>query len=204
MSKFGIVLADPPWSFGDGLKKMKGSKKRGAQSQYQTMSLSDIEALPVSDLAESTGCLLALWVPSSMLEHGLKTLNAWGFTLKQTFVWVKIKQDAQKKEKDLNKMTRIGMGRLFRQCHEICLIGTMGKVYPMLNDLSQRSVAFDLNAGHSIKPPTLQERLEIMFPTVDKVELFARRHRPGWEALGNQVQGGLDIKQAIDVLAKRV
>lgn len=204
MSKFQIIVADPPWSFGDGLKKMKGSKKRGAASQYPTMKLSDIENLNVADIADPTGCLLALWVPSSMLEHGMMALNNWGFTMKQTFVWVKVKKDAQRKEADLNRMTRIGMGRLFRQCHEIALIGTMGRIYPYLEDKAQRSVAFDLNAGHSIKPPTLQERLEIMFPKADKVELFARRGRPGWTVLGNQVQGGMDIVDAIDALAKQV
>jgi N6-adenosine-specific RNA methylase IME4 len=80
----------------------------------------------------------------------------------------------------------------------------MGKISHLLQDKSQRTVAFDLNAGHSIKPPRLQERLEMMFPTTDKVELFARRPRPGWEVLGNEVQGGLDIIPAIDALAKQV
>lgn len=203
MSKFQIIVADPPWSFGDKLKKMKGSKKRGAQSQYPVMNLADIEDLPVNDIADPTGCLLALWVPSSMLEHGMTAMKNWGFTLKQTFVWVKLKKE-HAKEADPNLKTRIAMGRLFRNCHEIALIGTMGKIYPHLQDRSQRTVAFDLNAGHSIKPPRLQQRLEIMFPTADKVELFARSIRPGWTALGNHVQGGLDIVDAIEALSKQV
>jgi len=199
--KYQIIVADPPWHFGDKLKKMKGSKVRGAESQYPTMSLPDISNLNIADIADQSGCLLALWVPSSMLQLGLNVMSAWGFTLKQTFVWVKTKKDAQKKETDLNKMTRIGMGRLFRQCHEIALIGTVGSVYSMLDDKSQRSVSFDLNAGHSIKPETLQERLEIMFPQADKIELFGRRFRTDWTVLGNGVQPGIDIKQSIDTIS---
>jgi N6-adenosine-specific RNA methylase IME4 len=194
--KFNIICADPPWHFDDGLKKMKSPVRRSAQSQYATLSLSEIKALNVQDLANPQGCLLALWVPSSMLELGLETMHAWGFKMKQTFVWVKLKKD-HINEMDPNKKTRVGMGRLFRASHEIALIGTSGKsIYPILDDHSQRSVAFDLNAGHSIKPNTLQNRLEIMFPVSNKLELFCRRPRPNWTCLGDGVTGK-DIRVSI-------
>lgn len=200
MNKFQVIVADPPWRFGDKLSNMKGSKKRSADSQYQTMTLNDIENLNVKRIADPNGSILALWVPSTMLDTGLATLNKWGFNLKQTFVWVKIKKDALEKEKDLNKMTRIGMGRLFRQCHELALIGTMGSLYSELENRSQRSVGFDLNKGHSIKPDRLQNSLEEMFPKAKKLELFARRLKPGWTSLGNEVQNGLDIREALKLL----
>lgn len=116
-------------------------------------------------------------------------MNAWGFKHKQVFVWVKLKKD-YRKEDDWNNATRVSMGRLFRQSHEIALIGTSGKsVYPWLEDKSQRSVVFDLNAGHSIKPPTLQNRLQKMFPNVRRLELFARRTKKGWVTLGDGIDG---------------
>lgn len=196
---FNVIVADPPWGFNDSLKAMKSGVRRSAVSQYNTMTFGQICALPVGDLVDQNGCLLALWVPSSMLVHGLDVMHAWGFSHKQTFVWVKLKKKYAK-ESDLNNATRVGMGRLFRQSHEIALIGTSGRsIYPLLDDHSQRSVAFDLNVGHSIKPQTLQLRLEKMFPTSNRLELFSRRTRPGWTCIGDAIDGK-DITQAIQEL----
>jgi len=189
MTKFDVIVADPAWGFNDNLKKMKRRVRRSSSSQYRVMTPAQIAALPVGDLANPRGCLLALWVPGSMLLHGLDVMNAWGFKHKQIFVWVKLKK-CHREEDDPNNSTRVGMGRLFRQSHEIALIGTSGKsVYPLLEDHSQRSVAFDLNQGHSIKPPTLQKRLEVMFPDAEKLELYARRPRKGWTCLGDAIDG---------------
>jgi len=186
---YQCIVVDPPWDFNDGLKKMKRAVKRSASSQYKTMTPAQVMAFPVKQLADPQGCILALWVPSVLLESGLQVVRAWDFNFKQTFVWVKLKKDYAK-ESDWNKSTRVGMGRLFRQSHEIALICTSGKsVYPLLQDHSQRSVAFDLNIKHSCKPDTLQQRLECMFPTANKLELFARRSLPGWTSLGDAIDG---------------
>lgn len=195
-----VILADPPWGFDDGLKKMKRKVRRSAASQYRTMTAKQVAELPVRDICDPEGCLLALWVPGSMLEDGLMVAKAWGFKMKQVFVWVKLKKDYAK-EKDWNCSTRVGMGRLFRQSHEIALICTSGKsVYKRLKNKGQRSVMFDLNLGHSIKPGTLHRRLDLMFPDCNKVELFARRQTPGWTVLGDGIDGK-DITTAIQELA---
>lgn len=186
--KYSVICADPPWSFNDGLKKMGDNVKRSAESQYDVMSFNEIFDMDVASLACPDGCVLALWVPGSMLVQGLEAMKRWGFIYKQNFVWVKTKKDALKCETDMNKMTRVGMGRLFRQSHELCLIGTSGKsVYKKLENKGQRSVSFDLNKGHSIKPELLQDRLELMFPDTNKLEIFARRVRPNWECIGNEI-----------------
>lgn len=198
--KYQVIVADPPWGFNDGLKKMKRKVKRSAASQYSTMSPAQVIALPVNQLVDPAGCLLALWVPGSMLETGLDVVHAWGFKMKQTFVWVKLKKDYAK-EADWNCSTRVGMGRLFRQSHEIALICTAGKsIYPLLKNKSQRSVAFDLNAGHSVKPGTLQNRIDTMFPSANKLEMFARRQVPNWTCIGDGVTGK-DIVLSIQELA---
>lgn len=194
--KHQVIIADPPWGFDDGLKKMKRKVCRSAASQYRTMTAQQVATLPVKDLADPAGCLLALWVPGSMLEDGLMVMKAWGFKLKQVFVWVKLKKDYAK-EADWNNSTRVGMGRLFRQSHEIALICTSGKsVYRFLQNKAQRSVCFDLNRGHSIKPDILHKRLDKMFPTSQKLELFGRRPVEGWTVLGDGIDGK-DIDVAI-------
>jgi N6-adenosine-specific RNA methylase IME4 len=201
--KFQVISCDAPWSFSDGLKKMRSKVKRSAVSQYRTMSIGSIKALDVPSLVDPAGCLLALWVPGCMLQYGLDVMGAWGFTYKQNYVWVKTKKDAiadAVHRGHLNCCTSVGMGRLFRQCHELALIGTVGKLQGSLRDRSQRSVSFARNAGHSVKPDDLQDSLQRMFPGATCLEMFARRRKPGWVCIGDGIHPGVDIDTAIQAL----
>lgn len=229
--KFQVIVADPAWSFKDSLKM--SDVARGASSNYSVMSILDIQQLPVKDYAVK-GAILALWVPSSLLQEGLDTMKAWGFKHKQTYVWVKTKKEPLKiinqlfagalqmygqvkKDLTIKEHKKVlqgliaaykqelslafGMGRLFRQTHEICLIGTNNnEIYRMLENKSQRSVSFGENLRHSAKPEHLQDSLEIMFPKADKLELFARRQKAGWTCLGNEICNGEDITVSLSKL----
>jgi N6-adenosine-specific RNA methylase IME4 len=196
--RYSVIVADPPWGFSDTLKSMKSGTKRSAQSQYQTMPVIEISQLPIRNIADNTGSVLALWVPGSFLEAGFNVMNSWGFNFKQIFVWGKTKKNTARIE-DLNDAFSFGMGRLFRQSHEVALIGTIGKIYAKLKNKSQRSIALDTNEGHSVKTEMLQDRLELMFPDTKKIELFARRARVGWTCLGNEIDGR-DIREALNEL----
>lgn len=228
MSKFSVIVADPPWSFND--KLVMDDTPRGAGSNYSLMSNKDIKDLPIKDFSDPNGSILALWVPSSLLQEGLYTMKSWGFTHKQTYVWVKVKKNPLEPFKSIVKLLNksslnissdlvkkcmdnfsisnimsFGMGRLFRQTHEICLIGTNNNnIYKLLNNRSQRSVCFAENLKHSAKPDFLQNSLDIMFPNNDfnKIELFARRQRSGWLCLGNEcpMTKGEDIRISLNKL----
>jgi N6-adenosine-specific RNA methylase IME4 len=223
--KFSVICADPCWSFSDKLKM--SDVPRGASANYSTLSFTDIKNLKVKELVDPDGSLLALWVPSSLLKEGLEVMQAWGFSHKQTFIWVKTKLDIFKKIKSifkkvlknqdqtkinevfnsnhefLNQSTSFGMGRLFRQSHEICLIGISSpKIYKKLKNKSQRSVCFDSNFKHSQKPEKLQDSLELMFPNQNYLELFARRDKVNWITVGNECPSsfGEDIRESIEKL----
>src|SRR3972149_1049467 len=88
--KFQVIVSDPPWSFKD--KLTMSEVKRGAKSQYSTLTIKDIKALNVKEVADPNGAILALWVPSSLLQEGLDTMKSWGFKHKQTYIWVKTKK----------------------------------------------------------------------------------------------------------------
>ncbi len=222
--KFSVIVADPPWPFKDSLKM--SDVKRGAQANYNTMTMQEIRELPVKEACNPDGAVLCLWVPGSLLQEGLDTMKAWGFDHKQIYVWVKTKKiDNLKKDLFKTAMNMVddfanktpkrqmlknftinlgsslgfGMGRLFRQTHEVCLIGTRGKINSKLSNKSQRSVCFAENLRHSAKPEHLQDSLETMFPKTRKLELFARRLRPGWTCLGNEIDGK-DIRDALAAL----
>ena len=58
MKKYGVIYADPPWAYRVWSQKGKG---RSAESHYSTMSLDDIKALPVGELADKD-CALFMWI----------------------------------------------------------------------------------------------------------------------------------------------
>jgi len=228
--KFQVIVADPPWSFSDRLNM--SDVKRGAEAQYKTMSSKLLSEMKVKEISDSEGAVLALWVPSSLLQSGLDVMNAWGFEHKQTYVWVKTKKeifldfrkwikkhvlkhpqvvyDKFAYDRGINAILKsfnnivlygvlaFGMGRLFRQTHELCLIGINNKgIYKRLKNKSQRSVSFCQNYKHSKKPDNLQKSLELMFPDANKIELFARRELDGWVCIGDEVCNGEDINDSL-------
>jgi len=226
--KYQIIVADCPWAPKDTLAM--SVIKRGAAANYPVLSIEQICDLPVKKVADPEGCVLALWVLGSMLEDGMKVMKAWGFEQKQVYVWVKTKKHKSlthlalketiqtvKKLKGEPKLLikgiidhgfkvgdwllSFGMGRLFRQSHEICLIGINNtKIYTHLENKSQRSVCFEENQGHSVKPNHLQKSLETMFPNAKRLEMFARRQRQGWTTIGHDVSRGEDILQSLLIL----
>jgi len=224
MAQFDIITIDPPYLFSDSLKM--SDVKRSANTQYQVMDIETIKKLPIKKLAKEDS-LLALWVVSSQLQNGLNLMNEWGFRQTQTWVWVKTKNNPLenvisfikqtfKNSKDvkaddllsyittfdLNNVLSFKMGRLFRQTHEICLLGVKGKIYNHLKNKSQRSVCFDVCQKHSQKTEILQDKLEIMFPGLDYIEIFARRQRKNWICVGNESSAtkDQDIFESLDML----
>lgn len=89
--KYQVIVADIPWSFSDQLNM--SDVKRGAKANYSTMAIEDIKKLPIEKIADANGCLLALWVPSSLLREGIEVMEDYGFHLKTTYIWVKQKKN---------------------------------------------------------------------------------------------------------------
>jgi N6-adenosine-specific RNA methylase IME4 len=212
--KFQVIVSDPPWgAFKDKLKM--SDVKRGAEANYNgTMKTNSICNLPVSQIADPNGCILALWVPSSILQDGMDVMNAWGFKQKQTYVWCKSKKETSiyellnvagfrdKVKYIMENLLSFGMGRLFRQSHEICLIGINNtEIYKQLENRSQRSVSFGQNLKHSAKPEHLQDSLDLMFKG-NKLEMFARRQRKDWVCIGNEAPATMheDVKVSLEKL----
>lgn len=180
MKKYQVICADPPWQFND--KLMMSNVKRGAQSHYPVLNLDAITNLNVPALADDIS-VLALWCPSVMVADGLRVVSRWGFNYKQMVIWPKAK---------------IGMGHLFRNKHEVALIGTRGQYTKIVKNRAQSTVLPVEDHRHSQKPESLQDRLELMFDG-PFLELFARRQRPGWTCLGNESPStqDQDIRESI-------
>jgi len=175
---FDIVLADPPWRFETRSNKGRSRSPDGPLGHYQTMSIEDIAALPVRTLS-NRNAVLFMWATVPFLGIAFSVAEAWGFEYRSSMVWVK---------------ERTATGYWARNRHEIILICRRGRFRPPTPSLRPDSVIEGQQRGHSHKPDALYQIIEAAWPKATKIELFARRHRPGWEAWGDQLpETGSDI-----------
>lgn len=165
--KFPIIYADPPWRYET---PPMGGSNRSIENHYPTMTLEEICALPVKDLA-TDDALLYLWATSPKLAECMKVIEAWGFVYRTSFVWVKDK---------------IGMGYHARNQHELLLVAKRGELPPPPPTARQSSVIHAPRTEHSAKPVEFHVLIEGMYPELPKIELFCRSARHGWEVWGNQ------------------
>jgi N6-adenosine-specific RNA methylase IME4 len=180
---FGITFSsglDPAWKY-----KQKGLQG-AAEKHYKTMNLDDICALPVGKIAADDSVLF-LWATFPLLSEALRVISAWGFTFKTVaFVWLK-------KNKKADSFF-YGLGFWTRGNAELCLIATRG--HPKRISKSVRQLVISPLERHSKKPDCVRDRIVELIGDVPRIELFAREITPGWDALGNEIDGR-DIRDAL-------
>lgn len=88
--RYSTIYADPPWRFQNRTGKVAPENKK--LTRYETMSLEDIMALPVEQVAAAKSHLY-LWVPNALLPDGLAVMKAWGFEYKGNIIWEKVRKD---------------------------------------------------------------------------------------------------------------
>lgn len=86
-------------------------------------------------------------------------------------------------------LCRSGLGQYARGSHEILLFGTRGKAHMPPTDARPKSVQFAPISEHSRKPELFADIIEACSPG-PRLEMFARRQRPGWAVFGNEVDDG--------------
>ncbi|TAK50258.1 MAG: hypothetical protein EPO23_03365 [Xanthobacteraceae bacterium] len=164
--RYGVILADPEWRF--EVYSRDTGMDRAADNHYPTSPTEEIMRRPVGTIA-ADDCALFLWATAPMIREALAVMAAWGFDYKSMTVWRK---------------DRLGTGYWFRNMHELLLVGTRGNI-PAPAMGAQFSSVFDAPVGrHSEKPDWQYELIESYFPHLPKIELNARRARPGWDAWG--------------------
>lgn len=182
MTPFRVVAADPPWQYKD---KLPGT--RGAESHYPTMKWEDIALLELPPIADDA--LLFLWRVKDLQHEALAVMHMWGFTLKSELIWVKNKTGLLFEDEDpTENELAFGMGRITRQAHEVCLIGARGKYSKLIKKRNVRSVFYAPREEHSKKPDKFYNIVErITDGEGPYVDIFARRQRAGWIAIGNEL-----------------
>lgn len=184
--KFAAILADPPWRFevwsGETAVKARESSSTYTSSQvhYQTMTMDEIAALPVDEVAADNSTLF-LWVCWPTLPEALNIITSWGFQYKTCgFCWVKGNSLPLFPDDVRHKM---GLGYWTRANSEVCLLATKGK--PKRQNADVRQVIVEPLREHSRKPDCVHERIERLVEG-PYLELFARAPREGWTVWGNE------------------
>lgn len=171
-NKYNIIYADPPWRYED--REVPG----GAEQHYQTMTIDEIQKLPVQNIS-ADNCILFMWVTFPLLQEGLDTIKAWGFEYKTIgFNWVKWNKKSQS--------WFLGIGNYTRINSEICLIATKGERLPR-KDMGICSVVDWPVMDHSKKPDVVRKLIVQLMGDLPRIELFARKEYKGWDCFGNEV-----------------
>ena len=178
MKKYQIIYADPPWKYGGS----GGTKWRSASTYYPVMTFDELKLFgkKLVPIVDWDSCLLFVWIVNPNLPQCIEIGWSWGFRYITTaFFWYK---------------KRANVGNYTMPQVEQCLLFKTGKIpkdrvrNPGVKSFYEESVK-----GHSRKPDEFRIRIEKMYPTSNKLELFARENHIGWDAFGNQVKRSITL-----------
>jgi len=166
---FRVIYADPAWSYND---KQDTPMLGGAAKHYDTMSISQLSALPVKEISEKNSVLF-LWVTSPLLEDAFTVIKEWGFKYKTSFIWDKIKHN---------------MGHYNSVRHEILLVCTKGSCTPDNKILYDSVQSIERNDNHSEKPIEFLNIIDDIYNYGNKLEMFCRTiKKDNWYGWGNEL-----------------
>jgi len=169
---YPVYYADPPWRF--GVRSEVTGREKSAENHYPTLetdALIDLVAGVIGGADGETGhpAVLFCWATNPMLLDALRLLQACGFDYVHNWVW----------DKEV-----AGTGYWGRDRHEMLLIGRRGDIAAPLPGLQPETVHRERKGRHSAKPDFYAETIERLYPGIARLELFARRARPGWDVWG--------------------
>ncbi|MEK7534096.1 MAG: MT-A70 family methyltransferase [Patescibacteria group bacterium] len=182
--KFDVIYADPPWHYGGKLQYDKSSVSKEkidlsrkifistANFKYPTLKTSELMKLPINEIAKDD-CLLFMWTTNPHLDQAIELGKAWGFEYKTVaFVWDKMNHNP---------------GQYTLSYCELCLVFKRGKIPRPRGARNVKQLIRIPRNGHSEKPIEIIQGIEKMFPSQEKIELFARRKTEGWSVWGLDV-----------------
>lgn len=170
---YGLCMVDPPWSYTTYSAK---GKEKSADKHYDCMSIADICALPISDLAHPDGMWVWLWATAPMYDQARTCFDHWGVKYSSQGVWVKTTKTGN---------PAFGTGYILRNSHEPFLIGKVGK--PKIHTHSERSVIMAARREHSRKPDEAYAKAEKLAGPYAKADVFSREARAEWDSYGNEI-----------------
>ena len=191
--EYATIVADPPWEYAEGFVTLLGEgprpdgKRRALTRKskalpYPSMSLDEIKALPVNELAAPDAHLF-LWTTNKWLPAAFSVAEAWGFAYRQLLVWLKERHSPFVRSVAPNN------------CEYLlaCRRGSLGWSGSLGCNLIEIGWSpNDARRRHSMKPEAFLDYIEQVSPG-PYLELFARRNRLGWDTWGNEALEHVEI-----------
>tara|TARA_R100000742_G_C4194706_1_gene25674 strand:- start:57 stop:488 length:432 start_codon:yes stop_codon:yes gene_type:complete len=141
---------------------------------YPLMELDEIKKMPIKDLAKEK-CWIFLWTTQKYLFNAKSVLEHWGFNFLCTGVW----------EKTFGKSAGMPLFG-FRWNAEFILIGYNKKPDLWIKGKPLIPLCFQAeNIRHSQKPDKFYKMIEPLGN--DRIDIFARQQKKGWDVWGNEV-----------------
>lgn len=175
-NRYNLIYADPPWKQSRGGKKSVRANSSGKPLEYPVCSLSEIkEHLKQADSLAEGDTILFLWTIDKYLFEAQQMAEEMGYKLHARMIW--------------DKVTGIPAAFTVRYGHEYLLYMYKGKLMPVAKDERGKihTVFREKVQRHSQKPEIAYSIIERLYPDTTKIELYARKHRAGWDCWGNEV-----------------
>ncbi|MCG2714382.1 MAG: MT-A70 family methyltransferase [Candidatus Omnitrophica bacterium] len=182
--KFDIIYADPPWHYNGKLQFDKTSKSKEeidlsrkifistAAFKYPTLKKDELIKIPINEISKDD-CLLFMWTTNPHLTQAIELGKAWGFEYKTVaFVWDKMNHNP---------------GQYTLSNCELCLVFKRGRIPRPRGARNVQQLVRSPRKKHSEKPTEVIQAIEKMFPSQERIELFARRKANGWASWGLDV-----------------
>ena len=185
---FACIDADPAWPFtGYAPPKLDDRDSRAIERHYATMTIDEIAAMPVREIAARDAHLF-LWGTWPQLPAVLRVMSAWGFEYSgSAFVWPKLRRGIAEHQlcvlDQIEREFHLGLGHTTRKNTEFCLLGRRGNAKRLAADVRELIIA--PVREHSRKPDEAHRRME-RYCAGPRLQLFGRESRPGWTVWGNE------------------
>lgn len=176
-NRYGIIYTDPPW------QQTKGNKRKCRPNQrkeldYQTLSMEEIKNIhkQVTENLCKKKHNIFMWTIDKYLHQTEQMMKELGYELHARLIW--------------DKENGVAPAFTLRFSHEYLLwFYRKGQILMPCDDVKGKftTVLREQSTKHSKKPICAYEMLEKMFPNSDKLEMFARNTRNGWDCWGNEV-----------------
>ena len=169
--KYDLIVVDPPWK----IKKLTHkARPNQIKMDYPLMDLDEIKALPIKNLAKEH-CWIFLWTTQKYLFKSKEILEDWGFKYLVMAVW----------QKTFGKSAGMPLYG-FRWNAEFIAVGYNKKPDLWIKGKPLIPLVFQAeNIKHSKKPDQFYKMIEPLGK--NRIDIFARNKRAGWDVFGNEV-----------------
>lgn len=171
--RYQLILADPAWNQAKGGKKRVRPISSGTELDYPVCSIEEIkEHLRQATNLATENNILFLWTIDKYLFQAQQIAEELGYKLHARMIW--------------NKVTGIPSAFTVRYGHEYLLYMYRGKFTPVAPEERGKihTVFTEKVKKHSKKPEISYEIIERLYPDLNKLELYAREKREGFDRWG--------------------